>query len=118
MNLSMSGLPAIVVQVGFVVVFSAPVWLAAKLVGAERATLLRAALSLIVGVIGSIAAVAVGGGWALILAPIAFLLAFKLILGTSLFGAIGIAVITVAGYAAMIHFIGAAFTLSGNGLSV
>ena len=118
MNLSMSGLPAIVVQVGFVVVFSAPVWLAAKLIGAERPTLLRAALSLLVGVIGSIAAVAVGGSWALILAPIAFLLAFKLILGTSLFGAIGIAVITVAGYAAMIHFIGAAFTVSGNGVSV
>ena len=114
MNLSMSGLPALVVQVGFVVVFSAPVWLAAKLVGAERPTLLRAALSLLVGVIGSIAAVAVGGGWALILAPIAFLLAFKLILGTSLLGAIGIAVITVAGYAGMVHFIGAAFTVSGG----
>lgn len=118
MNLSMSGLPAIVVQVGFVVVFSAPVWLAAKLVGAERPTLLRAALSLLVGVIGSIAAVAVGGGWALMLAPIAFLLAFKLILGTSLLGAIGIAVITVTGYAGMVHFIGAAFTVSGNGTSV
>jgi hypothetical protein len=50
--------------------------------------------------------------------PAAFLLAFKFILGTSLFGAIGIAVITVAGYAAMIHFIGAAFTVSGNGVSV
>ena len=45
MNLTMSGLPAIVVQVGFIVVFSAPVWLAAKLVGAERPTMIRAALS-------------------------------------------------------------------------
>jgi hypothetical protein len=118
MNLSMSGLPAIVVQVGFIVVFSAPVWLAAKMVGAERPTLIRAALSLIVGVIGSIVGIAVGGGWALLLVPVAFLLAFKFILGTSLFGAIGIAVITVAGYAAMIRFIGAAFTVSGNGVSV
>jgi hypothetical protein len=118
MNLSMSGLPAIVVQVGFIVVFSAPVWLAAKIVGAERPTLIRAALSLIVGVIGSIVGVAVGGGWALLIVPVAFLLAFKFILGTSLFGAIGIAVITVAGYAAMIHFIGAGFTVSGNGMSV
>ena len=118
MNLSMSGLPAIVVQVGFIVVFSAPVWLAAKMVGAERPTLIRAALSLIVGVIGSMVGIAVGGGWALLLVPAAFLLAFKFILGTSLLGAIGIAVITVAGYAAMVHFIGAAFTVSGSGVSV
>jgi hypothetical protein len=118
MNLSMSGLPAIVVQVGFIVVFSTPVWLAAKMVGAERPTLIRAAFSLIIGVIGSIVAVAVGGGWAFLLVPLAFLFAFKLILGTSIFGAIGIAVITVAGYAAMIHFIGSAFTVSGGGVSV
>jgi hypothetical protein len=118
MNLSMSGLPALIVQVGFVVVFSVPVWLAAKVVGTERPTLFRAALSLIVGVIGSIVGIAVGGGWALLLVPAAFLLAFKFILGTSLWGAIGIAVITVVGYAAMIHFIGAAFTVSGSGVSV
>jgi hypothetical protein len=84
MNLSMSGLPAIVMQVGFIVVFSAPVWLAAKIIGAERPTLIRSALSLIVGVIGSIVAVAVGGGWAFLLVPIAFLLAFKFVLGTSI----------------------------------
>jgi hypothetical protein len=117
-NLSMSGLPAIVVQVGFVVVFSAPVWLAARIVGAERPTLIRSALSLIVGMIAAVLSVVLGGGFALLLVPIAFLLAFKLILGTSVFGAIGIALITVAGYAAMVHFIGAAFTVSGNGVSV
>jgi hypothetical protein len=114
----MSGLPALAMQVGFIVVFSAPVWLAAKIVGAEHPTLIRAALSLIIGVIGAIVSAAVGGGWALLLVPFAFLLAFKFILGTSIFGAIGIAVITVAGYAAMIHFIGAAFTVSGTGVSV
>jgi hypothetical protein len=118
MNLSMTGLPALVVQVGFIVVFSAPVWLAAKIVRAKRPTLIRAALSLIVGVLGSIVGVAVGGGWALLLVPIAFLLAFKLILGTSFFGAIGIAIITVAGYWAMIHFIGTGFIISGGGVSV
>lgn len=118
MNFSMSGLPAIVVQVGFIVVFSFPVWLGAKIVGAERPTLFRAALSLIAGVIGAIASVAIGHGWALILVPIVFLLAFKYILGTSVGGAIGIAVITVLGYAAMIHFIGSAFTVSGSGTSV
>jgi hypothetical protein len=118
MNLSMSGLPAIIVQGGFIVVFSTPVWLAAKMVGAERPTLIRSALSLVVGVIGSIVAGAIGGGWAFLLVPIAFLLALKLIFGTSLFGAIGIAVITVAGYAAMIHFIGSSLSVSGNGVSV
>ena len=118
MNLSMSGLPALIVQVGFIVVFSAPVWLAAKIVGAQRPTLIRAVLSLIVGVIGSIVSVALGGGWALLLVPIAFLLAFKFILGTSILGAIGIAILTVAGYAAMVHFIGSAYTISGNGISV
>jgi hypothetical protein len=114
----MSGLPALIVQVGFIVVFSAPVWLAAKIVGAKHPTLIRAALSLIVGVIGAIVSVAVGGGWALLLVPVAFLLAFKFILGTSIFGAIGIAVLTVAGYAAMVHFIGSGFTVSGTGVSV
>jgi len=117
-NLNMSGLPAIIIQVGFIVVFSAPVWLAAKMVGAANPTLIRSALSLIVGVVGSVAGVAFGGGFALLLAPLAFLLAFKYVLGTSLLGAIGIAIIAVAGYAAMIHFIGAAFTVSGNGVSV
>ncbi len=118
MNLSMSGLPAIVIQVGFIVVFSAPVWLAARMVGAANPTLLRSAISLIVGVIGSVAGVAIGGGFALLLAPLAFLLAFKYILGTSFLGSLGIAIITIAGYAAMVHFIGAAFTVSGNGAVV
>ena len=67
---------------------------------------------------GSFLGFAVGDGWGLIFVPIAFLLAFKFILGTSLLGAMGIAVITVAGYAAMIHFIGSGFFFSGNGVSV
>jgi hypothetical protein len=117
-NLNLSGLPAIIIQVGFIVVFSAPVWLAARKVGATNPTLIRSALSLIVGVMGAVAGVAVGGGFALLLAPFAFLLAFKYILGTSLLGSIGIAIITIAGYAAMVHFIGAAFSVSGNGVSV
>ena len=118
MNLNLSGLPALIIQVGFIVVFSAPVWLAARMVGATNPTLIRSALSLIVGVIGAVAGVAVGGGFALLLAPLAFLLAFKYILGTSLLGSIGIAIITIAGYAAMVHFIGAAFSVSGNAVSV
>ena len=50
--------------------------------------------------------------------PNAILLAIKIIIVTSLYGAMGIAVIAVAGYVAMIHFIGAAFTVSGHGGSV
>jgi hypothetical protein len=117
-NLSVSGLPAIIIQVGFIVVFSVPVWLAARMVGAANPTLIRSALSLIVGVVGSVAGVALGGGFALLLAPLAFLLAFKYVLGTSLLGSIGIAIIAVAGYAAMVHFIGAAYTVSGGGVPV
>jgi hypothetical protein len=39
-------------------------------------------------------------------------------LSMSVFGSIGIALIIVAGYAAMVHFIGAAVTVSGTGTSV
>jgi hypothetical protein len=46
-NLQLSGLPALAIQIGFIVVFSAPVWLAARIVGAEHPTLIRAALSLL-----------------------------------------------------------------------
>jgi hypothetical protein len=69
-KLQLSGLPALAIQIGFIVVFSAPVWLAAKIVGAEHPTLIRAALSLIVGAIGSAASILLGGGFALLLAPI------------------------------------------------
>ena len=116
MNLQLSGLSALIVQVGFIVVFSAPVWLAAKIVGAGRPTLLRAAMSLIVGAIGSAASILLGGGFALLLAPLAFLLAFKYVLGTSFFGAIGLAVVAVLGYVAMAHFIGSGVSVSGPGI--
>jgi hypothetical protein len=113
-NLSVTGLPALIVQVGFIVVFSAPVWLAARLVGAANPTLLRAVLSLIAGAIGSAISIALGGGFALLLAPLSFLLAFKFVLGTSFLGAIGLALVALLGYAAMIHFIGAGISLSGT----
>ena len=98
MNLQLSGLPALAIQIGFILVFSAPVWLAAKIVGAKHPTLIRAALSLIVGAIGSAMSILLGGGFAFLLAPLAFLLAFKYVLGTSFFGAIGLAVVALLGY--------------------
>jgi len=114
LNLSVTGLPALIVQVGFIVVFSAPVWLAARLVGAANPTLLRAVLSLFVGAIGSAISIVLGGGFALLLAPLSFLMAFKFVLGTSFLGAIGLALVALLGYAAMIHFIGAGILPSGT----
>ena len=118
MNVNISGLPALIVQVGFIVVFAAPVWLAARLVGAQNPTLIRAALSLVLGAVGSAVSIAVGGGFALILAPLAFLLAFKFVLGTSFLGSIGLALVALVGYAAMIHFIGAGFSVSNTNTGI
>ncbi len=115
MNVNVAGLPALMLQIGFIVVFSAPVWLAAKLVGAAHPTLLRAVLSLFAGAIGAALSVAIGGGFALLLAPLSFLLAFKFVLGTSFLGAIGLALLALLGYAAMFHFLGAGLPLSGTG---
>jgi hypothetical protein len=115
LNLSVSGLPAIVVQIGFILLLSAPVWLAAKMVGARHPTLLRAALSLVAGALGVLVSAAFGGVFALLLAPIAFLLSFKYVLGTSVVGSIGLAIIAVVVYAAMVHFIGAAFEVPARG---
>ena len=114
MNLQVSGLAAIVVQVGFIVVFSAPVWLAARLVGAERPTLLRSIASLFVGVVGAVIGLIVGHGFGLLLIPLAFLLSFKYVLGTSFGGSIVLAVVALLGYAAMLHFIGVGFHVSGS----
>lgn len=114
MNLSVTGLPAIAIEIGFVVVFSAPVWIAARIVGAESPSLLRSAISLLLGGIGAMISVSVGGGWALLLGPIAFLLAFKYVLGTSFLGAIALGFVAILGYAAMVHFIGAGLHFSGN----
>ena len=106
MNLSVTGLPAMAIAIGFVIVFAAPVWLAARVVGAKSPTLLRAVAALFVGALGAFLSIAVGGGLALLLGPIAFLLAFKYVLGTSFGGAIVLALVAILGYAAMLHFIG------------
>jgi hypothetical protein len=104
-DLSLSGLPALVVGVGFVVVFSAPVWLAARLIGAASPTLLRSALSLVLGTLGAALAAVFGGPLALLLAPLAYLLSFKVVLGTSFLGAIVLGILALAGYAAMLHLL-------------
>jgi hypothetical protein len=115
MNLHISGLPALIIEVGFIVVFAAPVWLGARIVRAAHPTLIRSILSLVAGTIGAVLSIAFTGGYAVLLAPLSFLLTFKFILGTSMLGAIGLAVVALAGYAVMVHFIGAGFQFTGGG---
>lgn len=115
MRLSLSGIPALMFEIGFVVVLSAPVWLAARLVGAAHPTLMHSVAALIVGTFGAVVSIALGGGAALLLTPLSFLLAFRFVLGTSFLGAIGLAPIALAGYAVMIHLVGTGLILSGSG---
>jgi hypothetical protein len=116
--LTITGLPALALQIGFVVIFSAPVCLGARLVGADHPTLLRSILSLGLGAVVAVVSAAVAGGWALLLAPLAFLLSFKFVLGTSFFGSVLLAIVAIAGYVAMGYFIGSGFWVTGNGVSV
>jgi hypothetical protein len=115
MNLHISGLPALIVEVGFIVAFSAPVWIGARIVRAAHPTLVRSILSLVAGTIGAVLSIATAGVYAVLLAPLSFLLAFKFILGTSMLGATGLAVVALAGSAVMAHFIGAGFQITGAG---
>jgi len=104
LNIHLSGFPALIFQIGFVVLLSAPVWLAARLVGARRPTLGRAVLALVLGSVGASFSL-LTGPWALLLAPLSMLLAFKFVLQTSFFGAILLAVVAIAAYAGMIHLL-------------
>lgn len=118
MNFSLTGLPAIIFLVGFVVVFSAPVWLAARIVGAKHPTLLHAAASLAAGMLGSFLLAMLTGPWVFLLAPLVFLLSFKYVLGTSLLGSVLLAIVAGLGYAAMGYFVGGSFSGVGNGIIV
>jgi hypothetical protein len=106
MSWTVTGLPAIIIWVGFLVVFSAPVWLAARMVGAKHPTLWRSILALMLGLVAAIASVALTGLAAFVLAPLSFLLAFRFVLGTSFLGTILLALLAAGGYAALLYFIG------------
>jgi hypothetical protein len=119
--LTVSGLPAIIIQLLFIVVFSTPVWLRARIVGAEHPTLLRAVLSLMLGTIGVATCILLTGLLALLLAPFSFLLAFKYVLGTSFAGAILMALVALGAYVTMVYFLGmwvAWFTVPEYGITV
>jgi hypothetical protein len=118
MDFSFTGLPALIFLVGFVVAFSAPVWFAARVIGAKHPTLLRAVASLAAGMLGSFLLAILTGPWVFLLAPVGFLLSFKYILGTSLLGSMLLAIIAGLGYAAMGYFIGGGIPGGGNGIIV
>ena len=108
----MAGLPAIALGVGFVVVGSIPVWFGAQITGAAKPTLIRSALSLFTGIIGSLLGGMAGMPLALLIAPLSFLFAFKFILETSFFGALLLCIIAVFGYFLMGKFIGGGFSVN------
>lgn len=109
---SMSGLPAHAMTLGIIILGSLPVWAAAKMIGATNVTLLRSAISLFVGTAFTLASLSLAGGWAFILAPVGYLLAFKFILGTSILGSIGLSLLALAGYAAMVKVFGTGVSFS------
>jgi hypothetical protein len=96
-----AGFTALIFLVGFVVVFSTPVWLATRLIGAKYPMLWRAVASLAAGMLVSFPVAILTGPWGFLLAPAAFLLSFKYILGTSFLGAVLLAIIAGLGYMAM-----------------
>lgn len=101
MDFTLTGLPALIFLVGFVVVFSTPVWLAARLIGARHPTLMRAVVSLAAGTLASLLLAILAGPWGFLLAPLGYLLSFKFILGTSFLGSVMLAIVAGLGYVAL-----------------
>lgn len=83
-----------------VVILAAPVWLAAQLTGARRASFWRAILALVVGTVILYFLphlLRIHGLW---VAPVVYLLSCWLILDTTLLGAILLGIIAYLGYLA------------------
>lgn len=118
MDLNISGFPSLVLEIVFIILFTVPIWIGAKFVGAERATFLNSALALIIGVAAFFFAGAIGGavvgGWAFILAPLAMLLAFKYVLKTSFFGSVILAIVAAAGYFLLGHLISSGISITSH----
>jgi len=118
MNFSLTGLPALIFLVGFVVVFSTPVWLAARIIGAKYPTLGRAVASLAAGMLASFLLALLFGPWGIFLAPVGFLLSFKYILGTSLLGSVLLAIVSGLLYAVIGYFLLGSVPDGGKGIMV
>jgi hypothetical protein len=82
------------------------VWLAARVVRAQHPTLLRAVASLFVGTAGTFVAAVLAGPWGVLLAPVVYVLSFKVVLGTSVLGSVLLALVAAAGYALMGWWLG------------
>ena len=106
MTTFITGVPALALGIGIIVLCALPVWLAAKITDAEAATLPRSIFALLLGSIGSGISTALFGGMVFLLGPLCFLLSFKIILKTSMLGALLLGILALIGYAALAHFVG------------
>ena len=106
MEFMITGLPLIILLVGSLVVYAAPVWLAAKIVAVRDATLLRCILSLLVATLLAGACLVASGPFALFLVPLSFLLAFMLVLRASFGQSFLLGVLALLGYALMFKLFG------------
>ena len=92
-----SGFPALVWAAGFVAVATVPVWFGAQAVGADRATLPRSALALVLALVACYASLFVAGSVAMIVAPLVCMAVFKYVLDSSFLGAFFLVVISATG---------------------
>lgn len=106
MTLELAGFPLLVGAIGFVAIISVPIWMAARIVGAANATLARSVASLLAGSVLAILAIRFGGSFGWIGVPVAFLVAFKLLLGASLGEAFLLCVLAVLGNLALAKVFG------------
>ncbi len=98
---SVTGFPALAWAVGFIVLLAVPIWGAAHVVGAGRPAFARATFALTISAALSVASLMAFGGWALLLAPVIFMTAFKYVLDTSFMGAFFLCLLSLAGLVAM-----------------
>ena len=81
------GLTGLAWLVGIAAIGTAPIWFAAKVVGAEQATVVRSALAMLLTVVGTFVSLVIVGSAAFVLVPIICVVIFKYVLDTSFLGA-------------------------------
>ncbi|WP_230588331.1 hypothetical protein [Ralstonia solanacearum] len=111
-TVSISGLPALSLLAGFVAAATVPVWMGAQVVGAERATIPRAAAALGLAVLGSFLAMFVVGSAVFVVAPIICVVVFKYLLDSSFLGAFILMVISASGLWLAGKLFGAGFSVA------
>lgn len=104
-QVNITGWPAIAWSLGYVILAASPIWLAAKLTGARHASLLRAILALFGSTLINTGLVYILGHHAWWLSIIAYLLAFRFILGSSFLGGVFLGLLAMLGYALLGHYL-------------